>query len=1000
LLLLLECGTGLAALGIRPPAGSPWQRAADPPAKAQQKDDDTRVVEPAKPVERELAGGEAHSYRLRLVAGQFCHLVVDQRGIDVVVGFYGPGGEKIVEVDSPNGANGPELVSLAAEASGDYRLEVRSPSKNAPAGRYELKVEELRAATPQDRTRVAAQKASTDAKSLRNQRTAESMRRAISKYQEALSLWKTVGDQLMEAYTLQEMGLIYSDLSDYQKALDSYSQAGAIYKVTGDLRGQIGIFTNIGWIYGALGDYEKAIEFYERAVRESRATGDRYVNPVPLSNIGSEYARLGQYQKALDIHLQVLALRQASNDRGGQAITLANIANCYAHLGQRQKALEYYNQALDRMPDLGYTYYTAKTFNNVGEFYQDLGDNQKALDYFSQALQLRRGIGDRNGEAATLSSLARLERDRGNLARARNYIEAALAAVESLRAAVASQDLRASFFASVRQYHEIKIDLLARLHMQYPTDGFDALALQASEGARARSLLELLAEAAAEIRQDVNPALIEREGSLRQIISDKANDQMRLLRGTHTEEEGKRAAREIDALTAEYEQIQGQIRVTSPRYWNLTQPLPLTLPEIQQQVLDDDTLLLEYSLGDERSYLWAVTTDSIRSFELPGRTQIEAVARGLFEILTARNKLVQNETEGQRRQRWERADAEYPRVSEALSGMLLGPAASELGKKRLLIVAEGVLQYIPFAALPEPVMKAPPTIDPAAKVESNKPSGFSDQRPLIVEHEVVGLPSASVLAVIRRETTGRKPPDKTVAVLADPVFDGSDPRVRLRGENRPEGGDEKQSGNEVRRSPDGSGLRDFVRLRFSRQEANQIARFAGQGKKLTALDFAASRGLATSPELAHYAIVHFATHGLINNQHPELSGIVLSLVDEQGRPQNGFLRLYDIYNLKLQADLVVLSACQTGVGKDIKGEGLVGLTRGFMYAGAARVIASLWQVDDRATADFMGRFYEAMLGRGLKPAAALRSAQLSALKDKRWQAPYYWSAFTLQGEWR
>ena len=152
--------------------------------------------------------------------------------------------------------------------------------------------------------------------------------------------------------------------------------------------------------------------------------------------------------------------------------------------------------------------------------------------------------------------------------------------------------------------------------------------------------------------------------------------------------------------------------------------------------------------------------------------------------------------------------------------------------------------------------------------------------------------------------------------------------------------------------------------------------------------------------LADYRIVHFATHGLINNQHPDLSGIVLSLVDEQGRTQNGFLRLYDIYNLKLNADLVVLSACQTALGKEIKGEGLVGLTRGFMYAGAPRVVASLWRIDDRATAEIMKRFYTGMLKDGLRPAAALRAAQISMLNDKRWQSPHFWAAFTLQGEWQ
>src|SRR5262249_12372847 len=274
---------------------------------------------------------------------------------------------------------------------------------------------------------------------------------------------------------------------------------------------------------------------------------------IPLSNIGSEYARLGQYQKALDIHLRVLALRQASNDRGGQAITLTNIADCYAHLGQRQKALEYYGQSLLRMGDLGYAYYTAKTLKSMGEFYRDAGDNQKAFDYFNQALLVRRGIGDRDGEAAALSSLARLERDRGNLFAARNYIEAALAAVESLRAAVASQQLRASFFALVRQYYEIQIDLLSRLHQQHPADGIAALALRASDRARARSMLELLTESSSQIRQGADPALIERERGLRQRISDEADSQRSLLRGKHTEEQATAAAREMDALTMEYE---------------------------------------------------------------------------------------------------------------------------------------------------------------------------------------------------------------------------------------------------------------------------------------------------------------------------------------------------------------------------------------------------------------------------------------------------------------
>jgi CHAT domain-containing protein len=170
---------------------------------------------------------------------------------------------------------------------------------------------------------------------------------------------------------------------------------------------------------------------------------------------------------------------------------------------------------------------------------------------------------------------------------------------------------------------------------------------------------------------------------------------------------------------------------------------------------------------------------------------------------------------------------------------------------------------------------------------------------------------------------------------------------------------------------------------------------------MRALDFMASRTTALKPELGEYRIVHFATHGMLNNVHPQLSGIVLSLVDETGQQQDGFLRLQDIYNLKLSAELVTLSGCQTGLGKDIKGEGLIGLTRGFMYAGAPRIVASLWKVDDRATSELMKHFYQGMLGpEALSAARALRQAQLSIWKQKQWRAPYYWAAFVLQGEWK
>jgi len=265
-----------------------------------------------------------------------------------------------------------------------------------------------------------------------------------------------------------------------------------------------------------------------------------------------------------------------------------------------------------------------------------------------------------------------------------------------------------------------------------------------------------------------------------------------------------------------------------------------------------------------------------------------------------------------------------------------------------------------------------------------------------------------MLAVLRRELAGRKPAPKIVAVLADPVFQRDDLRVKIsQTEKKPT--ELTKNTEQARHLEDAleraiqvieasEGGLEIPRLLFTRQEAEAIMALAPKQQRLTALDFVASRATATSADLSQYRIVHFATHGLLNSQHPELSGLVFSLVDSQGQPQDGFLRLHEIYNLKLPAELVVLSGCRTGLGKEIKGEGLIGLTRGFMYAGAARVVASLWGVNDEATADLMRRFYRGMLVEGMRPVAALRTAQVAMWKQG--VPPYYWAGFTLQGEWR
>jgi CHAT domain-containing protein len=419
--------------------------------------------------------------------------------------------------------------------------------------------------------------------------------------------------------------------------------------------------------------------------------------------------------------------------------------------------------------------------------------------------------------------------------------------------------------------------------------------------------------------------------------------------------------------------------------------------------LDGETLLLEYMLGEEGSVLWAITRNSAHLYELPGRIAIEQAAQQVIELLTARLPR-DNETNLEAFRRANRTRSQFPAAAENLSRMILGPVVGQLRRQRLLIVADGKLHFIPFAVLPKPGARG----WGLGTGKRNPQSQIPNPPPLIVDHEIAYLPSASALGLLRQRGNTRATAPKLLALLADPVFERDDPRFK------PGFSLESTLAANTRNPPDAGNLRSAAanseipgirgklkRLRFARQEADQILASLSPAERaatLTAFDFAANQTLALSPELEQYRYLHFATHGLLDNQRPELSGMALSLLDRNGQEQDGFLRLIEIYNLRLAADLVTLSACETGLGKQVNGEGIVGLTRGFLHAGAARVLVSLWKVDDRASARLMGRVYEGIFRAKLSPAAALRKAQLSFRQDPAMSDPFFWAAFVLHGE--
>ncbi len=813
--------------------------------------------------------------------------------------------------------------------------------------------------------------------------------KAIQYLNQALLVMRAVGDKSMEATVLFGIGYVHNLLDEPQKALTYYEQALPLFRALNDRNSEAYILNFIGGFYAGLGEDQKALDYFEQALPLFRAVGDRNAEAYALLYLGAIQYRLGQQAQGLTLFQQALPLFRAAGDRFGEAEALGGLGVMHWRLGEQQKAEEHLQQALRVWQALGYRSGEAYTLTSLAFLAEKRGQLDAALAQQRQALALHRVLGNRSGEADALYGIARVERARGQLTAARTNIEAALALIEAQRGQYTSPELRASFLASRQHFYSFHIDLLMQLHQQQPSQGLHGAALQASERARVRSLLELLTEARIDIRQGGDPALLEREQRLQQQLNAKEQTRLQWQGRKAKPEQFAAIEKDLRALTAEYQEVQAQLRAKNPRYAALTQPQPLQLSEMQQ-LLDADTLLLEYALGDERSYLWAVTATSIMSFVLPKRAEIEAAARRFYELFS-----LGNGTRGTK-----------GTEATSLSQMLLSPVAAQLGNKRLLIVADGALQYVPFAALPDPVAGGRWSV--AGKNPTQPPA--TSHQPLILNHEIISLPSASALAVLRREMAGRPAAAKTLAILADPVFSNTDTRIKgtspAASETAAAAPQRRRAGDEqLRRSAEQAGLKTnelrIPRLPGTRREAAGILELVPEAERKQAFDFDANRATFISSELSQYRYLHLATHGLLNSTHPELSGLVLSLVDAQGQPQDGFLRLHEIYNLKLSAELVVLSACQTALGKDIKGEGLVGLTRGFMYAGAPRVVASLWKVDDRATAELMKRFYQAMLGeQRLRPAAALRAAQVEMRKTKEWQDPYYWAAFVLQGEWK
>ena len=798
---------------------------------------------------------------------------------------------------------------------------------------------------------------------------------AVEHYHRSLELRRARGDRAGEAQILNNLAVVYRNLGEYQKALTHYGQVRELLASSSDRSRRASVLSNVGVAYLNLGAFDRAAPQLEEALELRRELEDRRGEVATLNSLGHLHLKRGDLGQADAAHRRALTLAREIENRPYEAISHTALGRVALAAGDPRRAVAELDHAVALLHETGDRYRLAVALLRRGEALLTLAEPAAALASLTPAAETYLALGDRAGEAETLVALARAHRQMGRTEEGRGYAESALDIVESLRTTFGNPDLRATFLATRRQAYELMIEFLMDRHVADPGGNHHLQALAISERSRARSLLDVLPEGGRLAPESPGSSLYLRRQSLLRRLNAKAERSLRLRRRANRESPvAAQLELELQSVLAELDNVEEELRRVSPRFSAVNRPRTLDEEEIRN-LLDSDTVLLEYFLGEERSFLWAVSLDSTKVFELPPRSEIEGLTRSLHRHLST---LDPGGFDQERR------------TAAELSRAVLEPAAAFLAAPRLAIVADGGLHYIPFAALPVPI---------------GSPRSGSGLPFLLQEYEVVHLPSASALAW-QRQAADRTPAPRLAAVVADPVFDPRDARLApppsktsglAAAGTAAQGTAHPRSDGAWRSTAARSGL---DRLPLSREEAVAIAALAPPGEVRTWLDFAARRSALTGEALADFRVLHFATHGMVDTERPELSGLALSGVDEHGQAQDGMLRLHDIYDLRLNADLVVLSGCRTALGKEVRGEGLMGLTRAFMFAGALRVVASLWWVQDRTTADLMTRLYEQMWRHSSRPAAALRSAQLALLETRRWRDPFYWSAFVHQGDWR
>ena len=966
-----------------------------------------RAFEPGSTSRHHLVAGEVHRFEIPLEAGQVAEVVVDQVGLDVVVELWKPVEDRPLVVDGPTYGFGPEQLCQVAAAPGRHVLEVRALDSTA-AGPYDLWLEV--APTPSARLR-ACHRATQARAELETAGAGSAAGRPIEHRLAALGqlreLWRQAGEVFPQVVILDALGRLKQEQGELTAAAEAHGEALALAGALEDRRLQTTQSNRLGLVELRLGEPATAQERFEDALALASELGDGRRRASALNNLalvaqtrgehveaiarlrealavvqtenpgaadehatfrhnlGASLSALGRYDEAFESLAQALERRRrsrvgsvpetqillgwthflagdlesarevleqardrarADGDGRRESWALDRLGSTYRELGRFEDALVAHHDLLERARRSGNRLDLGAARANLGWLYTSWGRPREARDQLEEAVRIFESIGDLAAQAHVLAGLAHGQHQLGELRPALASIERARERVETLRTAGRRLGDRFRALPLWQTYDQLHLEVLLELARHEPDAGWQGRAFEVSDLARSRGLFEILREAGVAPEPAVAPSLAEERRSLGgqlRSIETRLRDSTPHPAGAVEVLERKRVT-----LSRRLASIEAEIRAEVPELTELRSPEPLSLAAAQA-LLDDDSVMLGFVLGEERSRLFHLTSTAIEVFDLAPAAELEALAWATW------NGFVGSHQEHVREQ--SRA------ASERLSRELLGPVADALEGRRLIVVGDGILHYLPFAALPQPGREAL----------------------LLDTHEVVYLPSLAVLDLLRQRAAGRSEPEG-VAVLAVPEATSS------------------------------SGLPD---LPHARREAERIHGLASS-ESLLAIGAEATLDLLESDRLAGFRILHIAAHGILDEEVPNRSGLLLAPSATGTGPEDGFLSLRQIYSLDLPVEMVVLSSCRSALGAHVRGAGLLGLSRGFFYAGASRLVVSLWDVDDEATAELMIQLHTHLRADPQSPAAALRAAQQDVRRQERWRAPYYWAGFVLRGDWR